>query len=137
MEELVAQREVSAYLLASDVLVMPYSFGVTIRDGREAGEFTSPLKLFEYMAAGKPIVATGVPSVIEILRPGENSLVVSPDDADGFFRTLEFVLSDSELCEWISRRACSDAAEYTREKMVERIIDKFSVRFRDVRGIDQ
>ena len=89
------------------------------------------------MAAGKPIVATGVPSVIEILRPGENSLVVSPDDADGFFRTLELVLSDSELCEWISRRACSDAAEYTREKMVERIIDKFSVRFRDVRGIDQ
>ena len=65
-------REVrSASLLASDVLIMPYSSGVTIRDGTEAGEFTSPLKLFEYMAAGKPIVATGVPSVLEILRPGE------------------------------------------------------------------
>ena len=46
---------------------MPYSSGVTIRDETEAGEFTSPLKLFEYMAAGKPIVATGVPSVLEIL----------------------------------------------------------------------
>ena len=50
---------------------MPYSSGVTIRDGTEAGEFTSPLKLFEYMAVGKPIVATGVPSVLEILMPGE------------------------------------------------------------------
>ena len=38
MEELVAQREVSAYFLASDVLVMPYSSGVTIRDGTEAGQ---------------------------------------------------------------------------------------------------
>ena len=80
MEELVAQREVSAYFLASDVLVMPYSSGVTIKDGTEAGKFTSPLKLFEYMASGKPIVVTGVPSVLEILRPGENSLVVPPDD---------------------------------------------------------
>ena len=45
-------REVrSSSLLASDVLVMPYLSRATIRDGTEAGEFTSPLKLFEYMAA--------------------------------------------------------------------------------------
>ena len=37
MEGFVAQREVSFYLLASDVLVMPYSSGITIRDGTEAG----------------------------------------------------------------------------------------------------
>ena len=43
MEGFVAQREVSAYLLASDVLVMPYSSGVTIRDGTEAGRL--PLRL--------------------------------------------------------------------------------------------
>ena len=76
---------------------MPYSSGVTIRDGTEAGEFTSPLKLFEYMAAGKPIVATGVPSVLEILRSGENSVVTPPDDEEGFIRALQLVLRDSEL----------------------------------------
>ena len=53
------------------------------RDGTEAGEFTSPLKLFEYMAAVKFIVATGVPSVLEILRPGENS-VITPLDEEEF-----------------------------------------------------
>ena len=123
MEGFVAQREVSSYLLASDVLVMPYSSGVTIRDGTEAGEFTSPLKLFEYMAAGKPIVATGVPSVLEILRPGENSIVTPPDDEEEFIRALGLVLADSELCARISEGARSDAAGYTWERRVERIIE--------------
>ena len=123
MEGFVAQREVAAYLLASDVLVMPYSSGVTIRDGTEAGEFTSPLKLFEYMAAGKPIVATGVPSVLEILRPGENSVVAPPDDGEEFIRALGLVLGDSELCMRISEAARSDAAGYTWESRVERIIE--------------
>ena len=127
MEGFVRQRKVSSYLLASDVLVMPYSSGVTIRDGTEAGEFTSPLKLFEYMAAGKPIVATGVPSVLEILTPGENSVVTHPDDAEEFIETLGLVLGDSELCARISQCARLDAAEYTWEKKVERIIDGVGV----------
>ena len=127
MEELVAQREVSAYFLASDVLVMPYSSEVTIKDGTEVGKFTSPLKLFEYMAAGKPIVATGVPSVLEILRPGENSVVTPPDDEEEFIRVLQLVLRDSELCARISQRARSDAIEYTWEKRVSKIIDGVGV----------
>lgn len=123
MEGFVRQREVSDYLRASDVLVMPYSSGMTIEDGTEAGEFTSPLKLFEYMAAARPIVATGVPSVLEVLRHGENSVVVPPDDDEEFFHALGLVLRDPELCARISRGALSDAAEYTWEKRVERIID--------------
>ena len=122
MRGFVEQREVSAYLLASDVLVMPYSSGVTIRDGTEAGEFTSPLKLFEYMAAGKSIVATGVPSVLEILRLGENSVVAPPDDAEEFLRALGLVLGDLGLCAQISEGARSDAAECTWEKRVGKII---------------
>ena len=127
MEGFVAQREVSSYLLASDVLVMPYSSGVTIRDGTEAGEFTSPLKLFEYMAAGKPIVATGVPSVLEILKSGENSVVVPPDDGEEFLRALGLVLGDLGPCARLADRARSDAAEYTWEKRVEKIIDGVAI----------
>ena len=122
MDGFVRQQEVPSYLLASDVLVMPYSSRVTIRDGTEAGKFTSPLKLFEYMAAGKPIVATGVPSVLEILNPGENSIVTPPDDEGEFIRALELVLADSEICARISEGARSDAAGYTWERRVERII---------------
>ena len=75
------------------------------------------------MAAGKPIVATGVPSVLEILAPGENSVVTSPDYAEEFIEALGLVLGDSEFCARISERARSDAAEYMWEKRVERIIN--------------
>ncbi len=123
IEGFVRQREVPSYLLASDILVMPYSSGVTIRDGTEAGKFTSPLKLFEYMAAGKPIVATGVSSVLEILRPGENSVVTPPDNGGEFIRVLALVLADAELCSRISEGARSNAVEYTWEKRVGKIIE--------------
>lgn len=127
MEGFVAQREVSSYILASDILVMPYSSGVTIRDGTEAGKFTSPLKLFEYMAAAKPIVATGIPSVLEILRPGENSVVTPPDDEGRFVQALGCVLADSELRARISEGARLEAAEYTWEKRVEKIIEMVGI----------
>ena len=127
IEGFVRQREVPSYLLASDVLVMPYSSKVTIRDGTEAGKFTSPLKLFEYMAAGKPIVAAGVPSVLEILRPGQNSVVTPPDNGGEFIRALGLVLGDPKLCARISEGACTDAAEYTWEKRVEKIIEGVGV----------
>ena len=54
------------------------------------------------MAAAKPIVATGVPSVLEILSPGENSVGTPPDDEGEFIRALGLVLGDSGLCARIS-----------------------------------
>ena len=42
--------------------------------------FTSPLKLFEYMAAGRAIVASDLPAIREILRDNENAVLVPPGD---------------------------------------------------------
>lgn len=119
---LVPQSEVSSYLLASDILVLPYSSAMTIRGGTRAGEFTSPLKVFEYMAAGKPIVATEIPSVLEILEPGRNSVTVPPDDPREFFDAISSLINDPDLCTRISQNALSDVREYTWKKRVEKIM---------------
>ena len=95
---------------------------MTIEGGTRAGDFTSPLKVFEYMAAGKPIVATEIPSVLEILEPGRNSVIVPPDDPGMFFDAISSLIGDPDLRARISKNALSDVREYTWKKRAEKIL---------------
>ncbi len=72
---LVAARRRRRHLARADVLVLPNS--ATALSAR----YTSPLKLFEYLAAGRPIVASDLPALREVLRDGANAWLVPPDDA--------------------------------------------------------
>jgi glycosyltransferase involved in cell wall biosynthesis len=64
-----------------DVLLAPYLSDVEGHGrGRNIAEGMSPLKLFEYMAHGKPIVSSDLPVIREVLRDSVNSVLVSPDN---------------------------------------------------------
>ena len=75
--------------------------------------YASPLKLFEYMASKTPIVATDLPSTGEILRDGENAVLVEPDDPKALAEGIERTLSDAELAARIGRQAREDVRQYT------------------------
>src|SRR5439155_14486687 len=66
---------------------------------------TSPLKVFEAMAAGRPIVASDLPSSREILRDGENALLVPPGDAGALAASLRRVLGDDGLARRLAAAA--------------------------------
>lgn len=71
----VPHATVPRYLKAADVLVLPNKSGDPTSE-----RYTSPLKLFEYMASGTPIVASDLPSIREVLND-ENAVLVPPGDA--------------------------------------------------------
>jgi glycosyltransferase involved in cell wall biosynthesis len=75
--------------------------------------YTSPLKLFEYMAAGVPIVASALPSLREVLRHDRNALLVEPGNPVSLAQGLQKVLSRSALADKIAERARVDVAKYT------------------------
>ena len=87
-EGFVANSRVPGYLAAADVLVLPNS-------GRfPQARTTSPLKLFEYMASRRPIVATRIPALAGLLRHGENAWLVSPDCAESLAEGILRVIDD-------------------------------------------
>ncbi len=115
-EGIVPNGNVPLYLWAADALVMPYTTRTaTVRA-------MSPLKMFEYMAAGRPIVATDFPSVREVLRNEENALLVPPDSAEEIARGLRRILEDPTLAEALAGRARMDVEAYTWERRAEHIL---------------
>jgi glycosyltransferase involved in cell wall biosynthesis len=112
----VPPREVRARLTDASVAVVP------LPDNLMARTFTSPLKLFEYMAAGVPIVASDLASIREVLTHGEDAILVPPSDPPALARGIRMVLDDSALAERLRRAAFDKVRNYTWERRAERII---------------
>jgi len=88
-----AHDKIPLYLRAADVLVLPN----TAREEASRVE-TSPVKLFEYLASGTPIVASDIPSIREIVSEKEVCFARA-DDSQSFAEAIATVASDSEASE--------------------------------------
>lgn len=82
------QEEIPYWLNAADVLVLPNSARTAI-----GSRYTSPLKAFEYLVAGRPIVASDVPALHEIFDATGRALFVAPDDSDALAKGIHSALS--------------------------------------------
>ena len=112
----VSNGVVPDYLQAADVLLMPYSRQVA------TSQWMSPLKLFEYMGAGRPIVASRLPAIEGVLRCGEDALLVEPDSAEALREGVRKALGDPDLARRISRRALERVGDYTWASRADKII---------------
>lgn len=97
----VAQADVAAIMRELDVALAPYP--------RPAHDFYfSPLKLFEYMGCGAPVVASRLGQIAEIVRDGQNGLLVAPGDAGELAAACERLLADRELAARLGAAAAED-----------------------------
>ncbi|MBB5517818.1 glycosyltransferase family 4 protein [Amphiplicatus metriothermophilus] len=83
----VAQREAMPGLIAAfDVALLP-----------AATPYASPLKLTEYMALGRAIVAPDQANIRELVEPGCEALLAPPEDDGAFFAALDALVDDADL----------------------------------------
>ncbi len=116
LEEKKSHDEIPLYLKAADIFVLPNK-----ANHPESRFYTSPIKLFEYMAAKRPIVASNLPSIRGILD--DNSAVFAEaGNPESLASSIRKLLDDPMLAKKISERAFSDVQNYTWEKMAERIL---------------
>ena len=111
----VDQKKLALYQKAFDVLLMPFPHT------KHYAYYMSPLKMFEYMASKRPIIATNLPSIREILSE-KNAIIVKPDDPSDLANGIKKILEDKELAEQISEQAFKDVDNYTWEKRVRNIL---------------
>ena len=89
-----------------DVLLMPYQESVSIGvAGHDTARWMSPMKMFEYLGAGVPIISSDLPVLREVLLDGENSLLARPSDIDSWLAALDRVEDNPELAVRIGSNA--------------------------------
>lgn len=107
--------DLASYLYAADILILPTSKSWNL------SEVTSPLKLFEYMAVGKPIVASALPNIMTVLQDGKNSLLADPDNPLSFQEAIVKLLEDPHLATTIAERAFQDVQHFTWDTRADRV----------------
>jgi glycosyltransferase involved in cell wall biosynthesis len=123
----VPPSETERLILAFDVLLAPYQAEVKIAGGGETAAWMSPLKLFGYMAAGKPILCSDLPVLREIIQDGRNGRLVPADDVQAWAASLQRLLADPGERARLGKAAHADfLARHTWEQRARRAIDCFA-----------
>jgi len=118
----VPHKMIPYYLSASDILLMPYQTEVLHRQKKhDTALYMSPLKMFEYMAAGRPIVASSIPVLEEVLQNKVNALLVEPDDIDEWIESTRQLKEEKEMASQIGKQAKEDVKIYSWDKRIKKI----------------
>ena len=108
--------EVPHYVVSADVLVLPDSAQFTY-----SNLYTSPMKLFEYMASRTPIVASNVPSLCEVLD-STTATLFEPDNAKSLAKAIQDTLKDTHGSKMRAESAHRAVSEFTWEKRTKAIV---------------
>lgn len=91
-----APAEAMSRQRAFDILLAPYGRAVSTASGKDTTSIMSPMKIFEYMATGKPMIASDLPVLREVLS-SENCMLAAPDSLEEWDRALCALRDQPEL----------------------------------------
>jgi len=121
----------AAYISHFDVCLLPNQPKVRTFSNKkdvDIGSHTSPLKMFEYMALGKPIVASDLPVLKEVLKHEYNALLSSHDDPVSWANALQRLLDDQSLRKRLGQQALNDFIKnYTWKSRAKKILQGVNI----------
>lgn len=112
---LMKPADVSGALAPAHVLVLPNT------PTRMSERYTSPLKLFEYLWMGRPIVASDLPAIREVVTPDVSAIVSPAGDAHALAAAIRRVRADPALAERLGTAARALAPSYSWDARAERL----------------
>ena len=120
----VKHRDIGKYYRRFQIALVPFQTRVTLEGAKgDISRWTSPLKVFEYMAYGKAIVASDLPVLREVLRNGVTAIMVPPEDINAWAVALKDLVQDGALMARLglaARKLLEE--EYTWDRRVARVL---------------
>ena len=101
----IPHRLISDYLLACDLLLAPFEEETKDLSGRNITAYMSPLKIFEYLSCAKPIIASDLACIREILTSNKDAILCSPQDLASWKNSLDLLLQDKGLANRLATAA--------------------------------
>jgi glycosyltransferase involved in cell wall biosynthesis len=120
----VSQRRLPCYQAAADVLLMPYARSIAGSGGGNSADICSPMKMFDYLAAGRAIISSDLLVIREVLNEN-NALFARPEDPAAWEDALGRLLDSEALRNRLSSQARRDALQYTWKARAERLLAGF------------
>ncbi len=116
-----SQSDLLDYYNKANILILPMS-----GKHKHTKFYASPNKLFEYMASGKPIIASNLPSITEILTDNETALLFDPDDSVHLISKINQLINDDVLSEKLSTNSKMLSKQYTWNTKASNLIKLFN-----------
>ena len=109
-------KKIGNFQKACDILLMPFPWC------EHYAYYMSPLKMFEYMASQRPIIASDLPSIREVLDE-KNCLFCKPDNADDLAEKINFLVVKDNFGRSIAAEAYNKVKDYTWAKRAKNILE--------------
>ena len=115
----VKHEEIPKFISAADVGIAPYK---PIEEMKKHGFYFSPIKIFEYMACGKAIVASDLEIIRDIISANKCGLLAKPGNAEDFASKIEVLLRDEKMRERMGKNGRKAALKYTWDSVADAIL---------------
>lgn len=117
----IPNQELPRYQAACEALLMPYQSAVAGSSGGDIAPYLSPMKMFEYLASGRAVLASDLPVLAEVLEDGINALVLPAGDVSAWTAAIEKLQADPDFRLRLGEKGRETAAQHSWDRRASKV----------------